>query len=122
MDHTQRSDGTEYVGEVAETALGPVEYAVVGHGTPVLVLHGSPGGIDAAALMARILPRDGVAAILLSRPGYLGTPSMGAAPSTSRPTCSARCSTTCTSTAPASTRGPAADRPATGSRSAIPSG
>jgi len=74
MDHTQRSDGPEYVGEVAETALGPVEYAVVGRGTPVLVVHGSPGGIDAAALMARILPRDGVAAILLSRPGYLGTP------------------------------------------------
>jgi pimeloyl-ACP methyl ester carboxylesterase len=64
----------EYVSTIAETALGPVEYAVVGTGVPVVVLHGSPGGIDAAALMARILPRDGVAAILFSRPGYLRTP------------------------------------------------
>ena len=58
---------------IADTALGPVEYAVVGTGAPVLVLHGSPGGIDAAALTAGFLPRDEVAAILLSRPGYLGT-------------------------------------------------
>jgi pimeloyl-ACP methyl ester carboxylesterase len=68
-----------YVSEIAETALGPVEYATVGTGTPVLVLHGSPGGIDAAALMARILPRDRVRAILLSRPGYLATPLEGRA-------------------------------------------
>ncbi|MEJ2868274.1 alpha/beta hydrolase [Actinomycetospora sp. OC33-EN08] len=65
--------------EIAETALGPVEYAVVGTGTPVLVVHGSPGGIDAADLMARILPRERIAAILLSRPGYLGTPLDGRA-------------------------------------------
>jgi pimeloyl-ACP methyl ester carboxylesterase len=63
----------EYASTVAETALGPVEYAVVGTGAPVLVVHGTPGGIDAAALMARVLPRDGISAILLSRPGYLGT-------------------------------------------------
>jgi pimeloyl-ACP methyl ester carboxylesterase len=50
-----------------------MEYAVVGTGAPVLVLHGSPGGIDAAELMAGFLPRDGIAAIVLSRPGYLGT-------------------------------------------------
>jgi len=64
----------EYVSKIAETALGPVEYAVVGNGTPVVVVHGSPGGIDAAALMAGILPRGGFQAILCSRPGYLGTP------------------------------------------------
>jgi pimeloyl-ACP methyl ester carboxylesterase len=64
----------EYVTRIVRTALGPVEYAVVGTGTPVVVLHGTPGGIDAAALMARILPRDRVRAILLSRPGYLATP------------------------------------------------
>jgi pimeloyl-ACP methyl ester carboxylesterase len=59
--------------QIAETTLGPVEYAVVGTGTPVVVLHGSPGGIDAATLMAGFLPRDRISAILLSRPGYLGT-------------------------------------------------
>ncbi|WP_285658421.1 alpha/beta hydrolase [Actinomycetospora sp. NBRC 106375] len=77
MDHATRTDEPEYVSEIAETALGPVEYAVVGTGSPVVVVHGSPGGIDAAALMARILPRDRVSAILLSRPGYLGTPLAG---------------------------------------------
>jgi pimeloyl-ACP methyl ester carboxylesterase len=45
----------------------------VGTGAPVVVVHGTPGGIDAAALMAGFLPHDGIAAILLSRPGYLGT-------------------------------------------------
>jgi pimeloyl-ACP methyl ester carboxylesterase len=64
---------TTPVSAIAETSLGTVEYAVVGTGAPVVVLHGSPGGIDAAALMAGFLPRDGIAAILLSRPGYLDT-------------------------------------------------
>jgi pimeloyl-ACP methyl ester carboxylesterase len=68
---------TAYATRIAETALGPVEYAVVGTGAPVLVVHGTPGGIDAAELMARFLPRDRIAAILVSRPGYLGTPLEG---------------------------------------------
>lgn len=59
---------------VIDTRCGPVEYAMSGTGVPVVVLHGSPGGIDAAALMARILPGDRVASIVLSRPGYLRTP------------------------------------------------
>ncbi len=57
---------------IAHTTAGPVEYEVIGSGRPVLVLHGSPGGIDQAALMARFLPDD-LQAILVSRPGYLGT-------------------------------------------------
>jgi pimeloyl-ACP methyl ester carboxylesterase len=59
---------------IVTTAAGPIEYDEYGQGTPVLVLHGSPGGIDAAELMARFLPRDEFRAILVSRPGYLGTP------------------------------------------------
>lgn len=63
----------EYVPTIVETQLGPVEYAVLGTGAPVVVVHGSPGGIDAAALMAGFLPGDDISSILLSRPGYLGT-------------------------------------------------
>jgi pimeloyl-ACP methyl ester carboxylesterase len=66
-----------YTATIAETSLGPIEYAVIGSGIPVLVIHGTPGGIDASALMARILPVDKVRAILVSRPGYLRTPLAG---------------------------------------------
>ncbi len=74
-DHTVKpASGPEPTGrQMIDTRLGPVEYARVGTGRPVVVLHGSPGGIDAAELMARFLPRDRTSAILLSRPGYLGT-------------------------------------------------
>lgn len=59
---------------VVETALGPVEHAVLGDGPPVLVVHGSPGGIDQAAIMGRFLVAAGRMAIVMSRPGYLGSP------------------------------------------------
>lgn len=73
MDDVSRVGDRGDVSKIADTALGPVEYAIVGDGAPVVVVHGTPGGIDAAGLMARILPRDGLSAILLSRPGYLAT-------------------------------------------------
>ncbi|WP_169823361.1 alpha/beta fold hydrolase [Aldersonia kunmingensis] len=57
-----------------DTPYGSVECGVSGVGTPVLVLHGSPGGIDSAEIMARFLPRDRFRVITVSRPGYLGTP------------------------------------------------
>jgi pimeloyl-ACP methyl ester carboxylesterase len=60
--------------QIADTALGPVQFATVGEGTPVLIVHGTPGGYDQADVMARFLPRGEFKAILLSRPGYLGTP------------------------------------------------
>jgi pimeloyl-ACP methyl ester carboxylesterase len=62
---------------IVDTALGAIEMASVGAGVPVLVVHGSPGGIDAAALMSRFLPREQFRTILVSRPGYLGTPLAG---------------------------------------------
>lgn len=59
---------------LVETAAGPVEVEERGSGTPVLVLHGTPGGIDVAEVMVHFLPKDQFRSILLSRPGYLGTP------------------------------------------------
>lgn len=50
---------------------------VRGEGTPVLVLHGTPGGVDTADVMARFLPSDGFRVVTVSRPGYLGTPLSG---------------------------------------------
>ena len=59
---------------ILETPLGSIETEIVGTGCPVLVLHGSPGGVDAARAMSKFLPADQFKCILVSRPGYLGTP------------------------------------------------
>lgn len=59
--------------KVVDTARGPIEYASRGDGRPVLVVHGSPGGIDAAEAMAEFLPESEFRSIVFSRPGYLGT-------------------------------------------------
>ncbi|OAA53390.1 hypothetical protein ISF_08743 [Cordyceps fumosorosea ARSEF 2679] len=56
------------------TTAGPIEAEVSGSGIPVLILHGSPGGIDAACSMSRFLDKDTFKVICLSRPGYLNTP------------------------------------------------
>lgn len=63
--------------EIADTALGPVEFETQGQGKPVLLVHGTPGGHDQAKAMAGFLPADEFQAILPSRPGYLGTPLEG---------------------------------------------
>lgn len=57
-----------------QTTAGPVEAEVSGSGTPVLILHGSPGGIDAARSMSEFLDKAAFQTICLSRPGYLNTP------------------------------------------------
>lgn len=44
-----------------------------GTGTPVLVLHGTPGGRATAEVMARFLPSDGFRVLAVARPGYAGT-------------------------------------------------
>lgn len=64
---------TDFDGRVSTTA-GLVEAEVSGEGIPILVLHGSPGGIDAARAMSRFLDKDKFKVICLSRPGYLNTP------------------------------------------------
>ena len=62
---------------VIPTAAGAVEYADLGSGPAILVIHGTPGGYDQAAFMqsaANMSPR-GYRVIAPSRPGYLRTPS-----------------------------------------------
>jgi pimeloyl-ACP methyl ester carboxylesterase len=67
---------------VVMTARGPVEYAQIGHGSPVLMFHGSPSGYDGTlnyleATRAELKFRY----ISPSRPGYLRTPlSVGRTP------------------------------------------
>lgn len=60
--------------KIITTTAGIVEFETHGHGTPVIILHGSPGGIDAARAMSRFLTQDRFQTICVSRPGYLGTP------------------------------------------------
>jgi pimeloyl-ACP methyl ester carboxylesterase len=67
--------------QIIATAAGAAEVEVQGSGTPVIVVHGSPGGVDAARAMSRFLPQDAFRTIYLSRPGYLGTPLDPADPS-----------------------------------------
>jgi pimeloyl-ACP methyl ester carboxylesterase len=59
--------------ETRPVVTDDTEFAVRGAGAPVLVVHGTPGGIDVAEIMARFLPSADFRVVTLSRPGYLGT-------------------------------------------------
>lgn len=60
---------------VTATAAGMVEFADYGTGTPVLWIHGTPGGFDQVirTLQLSDMPKR-YRSIVPSRPGYLGTP------------------------------------------------
>ena len=60
--------------QVVETACGPIEYATVGEGYPVLVVHGIFGGFDQGLVIARGNVGQGFRSIVPSRFGYLRTP------------------------------------------------
>jgi 2-hydroxy-6-oxonona-2,4-dienedioate hydrolase len=66
------------VGQVINTADGPIQYADVGHGVPVLMIHGAGGGFDQGLFTAKGALGDDMAdnyrIITPSRFGYLGTP------------------------------------------------
>lgn len=64
---------TNYSGQVT-TEYGSVRVDIEGRGPAILVLHGTPGGVDAARAMARFIPRDRFRVLMISRPGYPGTP------------------------------------------------
>ena len=59
--------------QVIETAMGPIEYAKIGKGPVVIVVHGEGGGYDTLNVYAQ-LAKDGFTVICPSRPGYLRTP------------------------------------------------
>ncbi len=59
---------------VIETAQGSIEYALLGKGPAVLILHGTIGGYDQAQIIAEMLGADSYQFIAVSRPGYLRTP------------------------------------------------
>jgi pimeloyl-ACP methyl ester carboxylesterase len=62
------------LGTVVDTPGGPMQYLEIGSGSPVLFVHGSPGGCDAGELMTRFLVATGFRVVCPSRPGYLDTP------------------------------------------------
>lgn len=57
--------------EVVDSPWGPLEYADVGSGPPVLMIHGSGGGFDQGLGFTAPLARQGVRIIAPSRFGYL---------------------------------------------------
>jgi pimeloyl-ACP methyl ester carboxylesterase len=60
--------------EIAETRCGSIEYAEVGSGPPVLLVHGAGGGYDQGLLLGRPLAEKGFHVVAMSRFGYLRTP------------------------------------------------
>jgi pimeloyl-ACP methyl ester carboxylesterase len=68
---------------VVQTAKCPIEYADLGHGPPILITHGDPGGYDQVYQLLKLEGADrGVFRYIVpSRPGYLRTPlSVGKTP------------------------------------------
>ncbi len=60
--------------QMAQTPHGPIEYAILGEGPPLLVIHGAGGGFDQGLDLARGLAAQGFRVIAISRFGYLRTP------------------------------------------------
>jgi 2-hydroxy-6-oxonona-2,4-dienedioate hydrolase len=60
---------------IAQTRCGPIEYASIGEGSPLLTVHGAGGGFDQALAFApRLVDEEGLRGIFVSRFGYLRTP------------------------------------------------
>lgn len=57
--------------QIVDSPWGPIEYADVGDGPPVLMIHGSGGGFDQGLAFSAPLARQGVRVIAPSRFGYL---------------------------------------------------
>ena len=62
---------------IVNTERGLIEYASIGEGVPLLVVHGAGGGFDQALDFATGLNQAGFRCIFVSRFGYLRTPLPG---------------------------------------------
>jgi len=60
-------------GSSVETACGSIQYAELGDGAPMLIVHGAGGGYDQGETFARLIGGD-YRWIVPSRFGFLGTP------------------------------------------------
>lgn len=60
--------------QVVQTACGPIQYAAIGRGDPLLVIHGAGGGFDQGLDIAWPFELAGFLVIAPSRFGYLETP------------------------------------------------
>ena len=62
---------------IVDTACGPIEYAEMGDGPAVLLVHGAGGGFDQGMEFGAELARSGFRVVAMSRFGYLRTPLPG---------------------------------------------
>src|SRR5262245_30876223 len=60
--------------ELVTTPCGPIEYAAVGTGPPILLVHGAGGGFDQGLAIGAPLAARGHRVVAMSRFGYLRTP------------------------------------------------
>src|SRR5262245_45830880 len=60
--------------ELVATPCGPIEYASVGAGPPILLVHGAGGGFDHGLAIGAPLATRGHRVVAMSRFGYLRTP------------------------------------------------
>ncbi|HEY3518466.1 MAG TPA: alpha/beta hydrolase, partial [Gammaproteobacteria bacterium] len=60
--------------ELVKTPCGPIEYAAVGAGPPILLVHGAGGGFDQGLAIGASLAARGHRVVAMSRFGYLRTP------------------------------------------------
>jgi len=60
--------------QLIQTSHGPLEYAVLGEGLPLVVMHGSGGGARQGLLIRHLVDTRRFQIIAPSRPGYWGTP------------------------------------------------
>ncbi|WP_306119665.1 MULTISPECIES: alpha/beta hydrolase [unclassified Roseitalea] len=73
-DLGQARERIEGRGQILATGPGTMEYATVAGDSPILVIHGSGGGLDQGLMLAEPLADRGYQLIAPSRFGYLGSP------------------------------------------------